>query len=73
MIRTLLRYFKPHRKLFLLDMLCAVLASCVDLMFPYASRRAMYSLLPEKAYRAFFTVMLIVAASFVLRASATIS
>ena len=68
MIRTLLRYFKPHRKLFLLDMLCAVLASCVDLMFPYASRRAMYSLLPEKAYRAFFTVMLIVAAFFVLRA-----
>ncbi len=68
MLKTLLRYFKPHMKLFILDMVCAVLAAGVDLAFPLASRYAMYTLLPDKAYRAFFVLMLIVGAAFALRA-----
>ena len=67
MIRTLLRYFKPHMRLFVLDMTCAILAAGVELAFPLASRRAMYTLLPENAYGAFFTVMALVGAAYVLR------
>ena len=67
MIRTLLRYFKPHMRLFVLDMTCAILAAGVELVFPLASRRAMYTLLPENAYGAFFTVMALVGAAYVLR------
>ena len=68
MLKTLFKYFKPHMKLFILDMICAVLASMVDLIFPFISRKAMYDLLPNKAFRAFFTVMMIVMLAYLLRA-----
>ena len=51
-------------------MLCAFTVSAVDLIFPLASRKAMYDLLPEYKYQAFFTVMAIVALSYLLRAFA---
>lgn len=63
-----LHYFKPHRKLFVLDMCCALSISLIDLAFPYISRTAMYTWLPENAYRTFFTVMAIVTVAFLLRA-----
>ena len=62
-----LSYFKPHWKLFLLDISCAFLISMIDLAFPLVSRTAMYDLLPNQAYRTFFTVMAIVVVAFVLR------
>ena len=67
MFRTLLSYFKPHMGIFILDMCCAVFVAAVDLAFPLVSRHAMYEMLPDKLYGAFFTVMGIVAVSYVLR------
>ena len=67
MLKTLLRYFRPHIKLFLLDLFCACTVAAVDLAFPAVSRRAMYELLPDEKYRVFFVVMGIVALSYVLR------
>jgi ATP-binding cassette subfamily B protein len=64
-------YFKPHRRLFLLDMCCAFLISVIDLAFPYISRWCMYTLLPQSAYRTFWVVMGIVFAAFVLRSLLT--
>ena len=67
-LRIFLSYFKPHWKLFSLDMGCAILIALVDLMFPLVSRTALYQWLPEKNYRVFFVVMAVVALAFVLRA-----
>ena len=67
MIKTLLGYFKPHRKLFILDMVCAMMASAVDLAFPLVSRYAMNELLPNKVYRFFFVLMGIIVVFYVLR------
>ncbi len=67
MIKTLLKYFKPHRKLFILDMCCAMLASAVDLSFPLVSRYAMNELLPNNLYRFFFELMAIIAIFYVIR------
>ena len=55
--RIFFSYFKPHRKLFFLDMCCALVISLIDLAFPYISRWCMYELLPQSAYRTFFAVM----------------
>ena len=52
------------------DMFCAFMVAAVDLAFPLVSRRAMYDLLPENKYRAFFAVMAIVAIAYLLRAFA---
>ena len=67
-LRIFLSYLKPHRKLFLLDISCALMIALIDLAFPYVSRYAMYELLPVGAFRVFFVVMLIVFAAFTLRA-----
>ena len=67
LLRIFVSYFKPHRKLFALDMTCAFLIALVDLLFPLVSRRAMYEWLPEQKYKVFFIVMAIVVAAFVLR------
>ena len=67
-IRIFLSYFRPHKKLFLLDMSCAVIVSLIDLAFPLVTRKAMYDLLPEQKYRAFFLIMAAMIAAFALRA-----
>ena len=66
-LRIFLSYFKPHRRLFALDMTCAFLIAVIDLAFPLVSRQAMYTWLPEKRFTVFFTVMAIVVAAYVLR------
>lgn len=68
LIRIFAAYFKPHRRLFFLDMTCALLITIIDLVFPYVSRWCMYELLPKSAYATFFTVMAVVFAAFALRA-----
>ena len=66
-----LSYFKPHMGLFILDMICALIIALIDLAFPYISRWCMYELLPQNAYRTFFTVMAAAAGAFVVRAVLT--
>ena len=63
-----LSYFGAHRKLFILDMICAFAVAAVDVAFPLVSRYAMYELLPKNMYKAFFAVMAVVTASFIVRA-----
>ena len=66
-MKTLLKYFKPHMKLFIIDMICAILAAVIDLAFPLVSRQAMYNLLPNKAYQTFFLLMVFVFLAYILR------
>ena len=61
-------YMLPHRKLFALDMFLSALIAFIDLSFPYITRKAMNSLLPQKMYAAFFAVMAAVLAAYLLRA-----
>ena len=63
-----LSFFRPHRGLFFLDLACALVVALIDLAYPIVSRYAMRTLLPQNAYRAFFTVMLVVVAAYALRA-----
>jgi len=67
LLRIFLSYFKPHRRLFALDMTCAFLIAVVDLAFPLVSRTALYTWLPEKQFRVFFIVMAAVVAAYVVR------
>ena len=62
-----LSYFARHKKLFALDILCAVGIAAIDLLFPLVTRSALYDMLPDKMYRTFFTVMGIVLACYLLR------
>ena len=61
-------YIKPHKKAFIIDMSLSVGVAIVDLIFPYVSRWTMRSLLPDRLFRAFFTVMAIMFAAYIVRA-----
>ena len=66
-ILIFLSYFKNHKKLFAIDVLCACLIAAIDLAFPLITRHALYELLPGKFYRTFFIIMAVVVACYVLR------
>ena len=61
-------YILPHGKEFWIDMGLSVIIALIDLIFPYVSRQAMRTLLPDQMYRAFFLVMGIVLISYLLKA-----
>ena len=62
-----LSYFKNHKGLFAIDVLCAVGIAAIDLLFPLVTRSALYDMLPNQLYRTFFTVMITVLVCYVLR------
>lgn len=63
-----LSYYRPHWKLFFIDMLCALIAGAIDLIFPYVSRGSMQKLLPQGLFKVFFAVMLIMVAAYLIKA-----
>ena len=62
-----LSYFKNHKKLFAIDVACAVGISAIDLLFPLVTRSALYNMLPNQLYKTFFTVMILVVGCYVAR------
>ena len=67
-LRIFLSYFRPHKKLFILDMICAFSIALVDLVYPLISQSAMYDMLPQNAYKTFFLVMGIVVLAYLMKA-----
>ena len=67
LLRIFLSYFKPHLRLFLLDMSCAFTVSAIDLAFPLVTRSALYQLLPDKKYETFFVIMGVMVLCYVVR------
>ena len=58
MLRRFFSYYQPHRRLFLLDFFCAVLAGLLELGFPMAVRAFVDQLLPGRNW----TIILIASA-----------
>ena len=59
-------YYKPHMRIFVLDLICALMIALIDLAFPYLSRYSLQTLLPENMYTAFFAVIAILVAAYLL-------
>ncbi len=60
-------YVFAHRGLFAIDMICALAVAAIDLVFPWVSRTAMNTLLPQKLFTTFFVVMAIMVAAYFLK------
>jgi len=61
-------YFKPHKKLFILDMFCALLIAVIDLSFPAITRYSLNELLPVGDYKTFITIMVVMLIAYAFRA-----
>ena len=70
-LRIFASYYKPHWRLFAVDMVCALCICLVDLAFPVVSRYSMQQLLPNRVFGAFFAVMAVLAAAYVLKGAFT--
>lgn len=66
-IKVFLSYFLPHKKLFALDLLCATFIAAIDVSFPMLSRWAIDAVIPEKKFRAFFTLILAIFGAYIFR------
>ena len=67
-LKIFMSYIAGHKKLFALDMSCALLVSVIDLVFPYVSRTSMNRLLPGKLFTLFFTVMALMVTAYLVKA-----
>lgn len=50
MLRKFIAYYKPHRNLFILDMVCAVTASALGIGFPFLTRNLLNNILPSRNF-----------------------
>ena len=66
-LKIFISYIGDEKRLFLIDMLCAVAVSVIDLVFPYVSKNSMEAYLPQSLYKTFFTVMGILVLAYLLK------
>ncbi len=51
MIKRFLKYYKPHKKLFIMDMGASLLVSLIAILYPVITRLMLNDLIPNKRYR----------------------
>ena len=61
MLKRFLSYYKPHMKIFVLDMLASLIVSLVGIVYPIVTRRMLNTLIPERKYK-----MIVVAGAILL-------
>jgi len=47
-LKRFVKYYKPHRKLFAIDMVCAFIISVFNLVFPYVTKEIINNFVPNK-------------------------
>lgn len=68
MLKRFLAYYKPHKKLFILDMSVAFMASLLSIFFPYTTRLLLKTALPEKNAPLIFTLLAVILGIYILTA-----
>ena len=51
MLKRFLQYYKPHKKLFALDMGASLLVALIGIVYPIVTRRMLNDLIPNRNYR----------------------
>ena len=69
-IREFVAYYKPHKRMFFLDMCCALVISLVDIVFPVFTRRVLYDYIPNQLMRTFFLMAAGMLVLFLIRTAA---
>ena len=67
MLKKFISYYKPHKKLFIIDMVFAFLISIFDLVFPMFSRNIVNVIIPEGRMDLLVKWTIIMALLFILR------
>lgn len=66
MLKQFFSYYKPYKKLFILDFSCAVFAALLELAFPLAVNRVIDTLLPSKNWTLIVTAVAALFAFYII-------
>lgn len=64
MLRAFFAYYKPYKKLFIIDFTCAVLSAMLELSFPFVVNRVIDTILPTGHYQTVIWVCLLLLAFY---------
>jgi len=67
MLKKFLSYYKPHRLMFTLDMLAALVVAAVGIFYPIVTRVMLNELIPEKKYREIIVFGAVLLVLYVIR------
>ena len=67
MLKRFIKYYKPHKKMLLLDMLAALLISVIGMVYPIVTRNMLNIYIPEKMYSTIVIAGVVVLALYVIR------
>ena len=67
MIKRFISYYKPHKKMFALDMLASLMISVIAMVYPVFTRKMLNEYIPEKMYKAIVISGIIVLVLYVVR------
>lgn len=67
MLKKFISYYKPHMKLFILDIACAFMMAAIDLVFPQLTQRTLDQFIPNGQMRTLLIMLIIMAALYTLR------
>lgn len=69
LLKRFISYYKPHLKLFILDMICAFLMSGIDLVFPVFTQQVLDVHIPNGNMRALLIMALVMLGLYIVRAA----
>ncbi|MEG0613885.1 MAG: ABC transporter ATP-binding protein [Clostridium sp.] len=67
MIKRFITYYKPHKTLFIIDMICAFLVAAMDLVFPMFTNYLLKDAIPNKNLRVIIIFTLVLALLYVVK------
>lgn len=67
MLKRFIKYYRPHWKLFLLDMVCAFFITGVDLVFPIVTRGFINDIIPNARYEIFWRYAILLLIMYIFR------
>ena len=67
MFKRFISYYKPHKKLLILDMLASLLISAIGMVYPVVTNKMLNEYIPEKMYRAIIIAGIVVLLLYFVR------
>ena len=67
MFKKFISYYKPHKKMFFLDLLAAFLISICDLFYPILTRSILYDFIPNRKLKTIFLFLFILALIYIFK------
>lgn len=68
MLKKFISYYRPHLKLFIIDMICAFLAALCDLFYPFIARNIINIYVPDRNLRLLLTWAIILLGIYLFKA-----